>query len=307
MIRTGLMASSLFAVALVSSPALAQNPPQTANVIDLTGAWQAQIHEDQPHRIPGPFLGDYTGLPINAAARQKAESWDATILSQPERQTQAHPAQYSMRGPGPNMRVSEIRDPVTEQLLGLTIVGPYGRADRTIWLDDRPHPSEYAEHTWGGFSTGKFQGNELVVTTTHMKMGVIQRIGVPASPYAVMTEHFFRHGLQMTMISVIDDPIYLDEPFVRSQTWVWNPNQVVPPAVPFEPVDELAGKPLGWVPHYPLGTHHTQFARTVALPFEATQGGAKTMYPEYQLELQKMFADMKAKETAANKDAGTKK
>ena len=48
---------------------------------------------------PGAELGDYTGHPINAAARQKAESWDASILSQPEQQAKPHPAQYSMRGP----------------------------------------------------------------------------------------------------------------------------------------------------------------------------------------------------------------
>ena len=24
----------------------------------------------------------------------------------------------------------------------------------TIWMDGRPHPSEYAEHTRGGFTTG---------------------------------------------------------------------------------------------------------------------------------------------------------
>jgi hypothetical protein len=300
--RLKLVPSLLVAAAMAGPPALAQNAPTADLVIDLVGEWQAQVHEDQPHRIPGPFLGDYTGLPINAAARQKAESWDATILSQPERQTQAHPAQYSMRGPRPDMRISEIRDPVTEQLTGLSIVGTYGRADRTIWLDGRPHPSVYAEHTWGGFSTGTFHSGELTVTTTHMKMGVIQRIGVPASPYAVMTEHFFRHGLLMTMISVIDDPIYLEEPFVRSQTWLWSATQAVPAAVPFEPVDELAGKELGWVPHYPLGTHHLQFAETTGLPFEATQGGAKTTYPEYQLELQKLFADMKARNAAAKKD-----
>jgi hypothetical protein len=67
-------------------------------VIDLAGEWAAQVHEDAIYRGAGGFLGDYTGLPINAAARQMAESWDADVLSQPERETQAHPAQYAMRG-----------------------------------------------------------------------------------------------------------------------------------------------------------------------------------------------------------------
>ena len=51
--------------------------------VDLAGEWARDNHEDQPHRAPGAELGDYTGHPINSAARQKAETWDASILSQP--------------------------------------------------------------------------------------------------------------------------------------------------------------------------------------------------------------------------------
>ena len=36
--------------------------------VDLSGNWTALYHEDQPHRIPGPDLGDYTGIPFNDAA-----------------------------------------------------------------------------------------------------------------------------------------------------------------------------------------------------------------------------------------------
>src|SRR5262245_49508424 len=76
--------------------------------IDISGEWAARVHEDQPHRGPGAELGDYTGLPINAAVRQKASSWDASILSLPEQMAKPHPAQYFMRGPGPNMRVNKV-------------------------------------------------------------------------------------------------------------------------------------------------------------------------------------------------------
>jgi len=51
---------------------------------DISGEWAVVSNEDQPHRAPGPDLGDYTGLPLNDADRQKAESWDASILSQPD-------------------------------------------------------------------------------------------------------------------------------------------------------------------------------------------------------------------------------
>src|SRR5690242_17254067 len=150
--RTGLFV----ALAVAMTPVLAQ-----AQAVDIAGEWGRRNHEDQPHRAPGADLGDYTGVPINAAARLKAESWDASVLSQPERQAQPHPATYSMRGPGPNIRIEKVLDPVTAQLLAFKVSGMFGRADRTIWMDGRPHPSEYAEHTWDGFSTGEWVGGAL--------------------------------------------------------------------------------------------------------------------------------------------------
>jgi hypothetical protein len=192
--------------------------------VDLSGEWGRRIHEDQPHRNPGAELGDYTGLPINAAARQKASSWDASILSLPEHMAKPHPAQYFMRGPGPDMRINKITDPVTQTLIAFTLEGIFGRDDRVIWMDGRPHPSEYAEHTWDGFSTGKVEGNKLTVTTTHMKYGVIQRNGVPASAHATMTEHFIRHGDFLTLATIVDDPVYLEEPFIRTSHWVRTSN-----------------------------------------------------------------------------------
>jgi hypothetical protein len=61
------------ALSLLASTGFAQ--------VDLTGEWGARYHEDQPERIPGPEIGDYLGLPINDAARLRADSWDASLLT----------------------------------------------------------------------------------------------------------------------------------------------------------------------------------------------------------------------------------
>src|SRR5882757_8357020 len=156
----------LGARALVSGQAPAAAPPVLRT--DIAGDWAVVVNEDQPHRAPGPELGDYTGLPLNDADRQKAQAWDASILSQPERQAQAHPAQYWMRGPGPALRILKILDPVTQVQIAYSIAGGFGRSDRVIWMDGRNHPSDYSEHTWDGFSTGRWENGQLVITTTHM-------------------------------------------------------------------------------------------------------------------------------------------
>jgi hypothetical protein len=278
-------------VALVVSslaPAVAR-----AQGFELTGEWAFRTHEDVLHRtMPGPDLGDYTGLPLNDAARQKADSWDPIVLSQLERQAQPHPAVYSSRGPGPTLYVSAIRSDAGD-LIGYRIAGYYGRADRTIWMDGRSHPSDrYAEHTWSGFSTGRWEGDALIVTTTHIKMGVVQRNGSATSPYARMTEMYKRHGSMLTHLSWVDDPIYLEEPMVRTQTWVLANTAAEtkgPPAPQaFEAVEEVADKPDGWVVHYPLGTEPRRFAELHGLPNEATRGGSASLYPEYMKTIERL-------------------
>jgi len=277
--------SFVVAISLVTAPAFAQQ-----QLVDISGDWAARGTEDQPHRGPGAELGDYTGLPINAAARQKANAWDASILSLPERMAQPHPGMYFMRGPGPNMRIIKRVDPVTLQLVAYSLEGVFGRDDRMIWMDGRPHPSPNAEHTWEGFSTGVVQGNQLIITTTHMKWGVIQRNGVPASPNAVMTEHFIRHGDYLTLVHIVDDPVYLDEPFIRTSHWVETAGVNPDARWLFEVVEET-DVPRGWVPHYPLGLKQDSFAKRHGIPLEAAQGGKETIYPEYEQKLKQMLAN----------------
>jgi cyclase len=255
---------------------------------DLSGEWSARYHEDQVHRIPGPDLGDYTGLPINDAARFKADSWDASILTLREHQAKPHPSTYSLRGPA-NIRIRKEVDPVTQELVAYELFGTFGQATRLIWLDGRPHPPAFAPHTWAGFSTGRWEGDTLTVTTTHLKAGWLQRNGVAHSDRATMTEHFIRHGDLLTVVSFVYDPMYLEEPFVRSSNWVLNPNQEIG-RTQFDIVDEVAGRAKGSVPHDLPGSaaallKQTEFASKHGIPAPAARGGAATTYPEYQIAL----------------------
>jgi hypothetical protein len=209
-------------------------------------------------------------------------------------------APIAMRSSVANLRVQKISDPVTQSLIAYTLEGLYTRDDRVIWMDGRPHPSEYAEHTWDGFSTGEVKGNQLIVTTTHMKPDMIQRNGVPYSFEAKMTEHFIRHGDYLTLVTMIEDPIYLEEPLVRTTQWARSSDITPNQGFILEAVDEIANHPQGYVPHDPLGAKQDAFAIKYGLPFEATQGGKETIYPEYELKLRKMLADM-AKAPASSK------
>jgi glyoxylase-like metal-dependent hydrolase (beta-lactamase superfamily II) len=260
----------------IAIPALAQ--------VDFVGEWAPRFHEDQPERIPGPALGDYLGLPINDALRLRADSWDADLVSMPERQCNPHPSTYSFRGPA-NLRVSKETDPVTQDIVSYTIYGTFGRATRVIWMDGRPHPSNSAAHTWAGFSTGKWEGGILTVETTHLKAGYLRRNGVIHSDLASMTEHFIRHGDVLTIVTLDRDPVYLTEPFIRTTDFVMDLGQHVS-ATPCDVTIE-AVRPKGAVPHHLPGANPflAEFAAGAYLPQIAARGGAQTMYPEYRLHM----------------------
>ena len=293
--------SALLLLAVLPRPAFAQ--------IDLSGEWSGVFHEDQEHRVPGPALGDYLGLPINDAARLKADSWDASILSAREHQAKPHPSTYSLRGPA-NIRIRKVLDAVTSRAIGYEIFGTFGQATRTIWLDGRPHPGPRAPHTWAGFSTGVWDGNSLTVTTTHVKVGWLQRNGVAHSDQATMTEHFFRHGNELTAVTVVDDPVYLEEPFIRSTNFILNPGQEVG-RTQFDIVDEVAGRPKDYVPHYLPGSPGalsklTEYASEHRIPPDATRGGAVTTYPEYQVALRELAAGTRSAGPARAPSASTR-
>jgi hypothetical protein len=254
---------------------------------DFTGTWGARYQEDFPERIPGPDLGDYLGLPINAAARQFADSWDPSRITLPEEQCRVHVSPYIYRGPL-NLRIWEDRDPETQELVAIKHhISTYDQT-RTIYMDGRPHPPEIAAHTWKGFSTGHYVGDMLVVETTHIKQGWIRRNGLPMSDKATMTEFFVRNGEVLTRMWALHDPIYLTEPLVKSEDFVLAGRSLPPQNFLYEchPVVEVV-RPKGVVPAYQLGeaTFFKEFEDRFHLPKFAIDGGAETMYPEFMDKL----------------------
>ena len=257
----------------------------TAAQIDISGNWVSSQENYRPRGNAG--IGDYTGLPLNDAGRLRADTWDASVLSQRERQAQPHPTQYyQFRSAA---RIEKVLDPVTKQVVAYNLCCEFGNADRTIWLDGRPHPPDYAERTWQGFSTGKWVGNTLTVTTTHLRTGYLERNGAPASLKATVMEHFIRHGDQLTLVQIVTDPAYLEMPLIRTMDFVLNPLVANRPAATrFEIVDEIPDLQKGYVASYALGTRHTDWARFVGLPWEASRGGRDTLFPEYLPTLRQM-------------------
>jgi cyclase len=269
-------AALVFAL-LMSTPLFAQ--------LSIVGEWNARIHEDNGDRLPGDVQGDFSGVPINEAGRRYAESYDVRRVNLLEHQCEPYNLPHIYRGPL-QFRVWEEKDPATQEIIAYKeYIGTYMQY-RTIWMDGRPHPPDYAPHTFMGFSTGKWNGDVLTVKTTHIKKEFYRRSGIPSSDATTVTEHYIRHGNLLSHVMIINDPVYLSEPFVNSQefvlmdrgnqNWLYNCEYVME-----VPMDQTK------VPHFLPGTNPFQedFSKKFGLPLAAVWGGAEATYPEYMTKL----------------------
>src|SRR5919197_782521 len=271
-IRTGLVVLMLVATA-ASRPAYAQ--------VELAGSWAARNHEF----LSGDGIPvDYTGIPLNEEGRTKALSYSESQLAMIERQCQGWPAFYMVQGPF-GLNISRETDPLKGNVISWTI-GPWeDRAPLTIWMDGRPHPSKYAEHTRAGFTTGTWEGNTLVAYTTHMKAGFLRKTGPPNSDEATMTLRFYRHGDVLTVLAIIEDPIYLAEPWILSKSFQTSATPISPIGPPC--VTTYEGGSGESVPHYlpEKNPFVDEMTTKYEVPQAAALGFPETLYPEYRKKM----------------------
>ena len=151
--------------------------------------------------------------------------------------------------------------------------------ERPIFMDGRPHPPDYAPHTWSGFSTGKWQGNMLVVTTTHLKGAYLRRNGASFSDKATMMEYITRHGDYLLVTMIVTDPVWLEEPFIQTTNYELDPHTQLsyyPCTVSEENISTA-------VPHFLPGQNPNLGADDI--PPVGARGGKESTYPEFRLKL----------------------
>jgi hypothetical protein len=283
-IAPGWRAAAFAALALAAAPTLAQ--------IDFTGEWAGRYHEDFDDRVPGDVQGDFTGVPLNDAARRYAEAFDVTRVSVLEHQCQPYNLPHIYRGPL-QFRIWVEKHPDTQEIVAYhKYIGTYMQR-RTIWMDGRAHPPEYAPHTSMGFSTGRWEGDILVVNSTHIKKEFYRRSGIPSSDETTVKEYFIRNGDLLSHVLIVDDPVYLTEPYITSQefvrmergnrNWLYNCEYAM----------EVPAMDKNRVPHYLPGQNPVMedFADKFGLPFEAVFRGAEATYPEYMPRLEELMRE----------------
>jgi hypothetical protein len=235
-----------------AQPAQPPRSPQAASPVDLTGYWASAITEDWRFRMVTPPKGDYASVPLNADGTKAADGWDPAKDIAGGEQCRAFGAAGVMRLP--------VRLHITwqdEKTLKIEIDN--GNQVRLFHFDPSTSSGQAKVPatdalSWQGMSLANWEtvqqgqglapaaggrGNggvvptalsgSLKVATTKMKPGYLRRNGVPYSGNAVLTEFFDRTNEPngdswLILTSVVDDPAYLNLPFMLTTQFKREPD-----------------------------------------------------------------------------------
>jgi hypothetical protein len=234
----GLLIVALAAAAMLAKPAHVHGPnrgappaPPTAKAsapIDLTGYWVAFVNEDWRYRMVTPPKGDYRGVPITREALKIVNAWDPAADEAGGQQCKSYGAGAIMRVPG-RIHVTWQDDNT------LKLDTDAGMQTRLFRFAPSAAAAEKEKPSWQGNSAARWDrpgggpgGNpgtpprgSLTVVTTNMRAGYLRKNGVPYSENATVTEYFdvapHPDGGQLLVVTtVVDDPRYLQQPFIVS-------------------------------------------------------------------------------------------
>ncbi len=216
------------AAALLANPALAA-PAAAQEHPDLSGFWAPEYGaierpQDLMDALPEGTVvvedtgivefprGEYGGLVPTPAARELADQWDPRRELAIDRVCLPPSVIYSIQGPFP-FEIEQTEDVIV-------IRYEYFDKVRLVWMDGREHPGEDYPHTKMGFSTGSWDGDELVVETTHIAASTITNNGLDHSDGIVMRERYRLDGERLMATQWFSDPATIETDGARFISWV---------------------------------------------------------------------------------------
>jgi hypothetical protein len=118
-----------------------------------------------------------------------------------------------------------------------------------------------------------------------VKAGFLRKTGAPSSDEATMTARFYRHGDILTVLGIIDDPIYLAEPWILSRSFQVSTTPISPIGPPCVTTNEGTVGPTA--PHYDPDKNPfvEEMTTKYGVPRDAAIGTPETLYPEYRKKI----------------------
>ena len=167
--------------------------------------------------------GEYGGLSLSAQARDAVRNYDYSAELLPENACKAPSVAFYMQAPFP-MEIYAGRDLIVFRM-------EYYDLYRVILMDGREHPPANAPHTLSGHSVGRWEGETLVVDTTHIASGSFMNNGFDHSDDLHLTERFeaSEDGSTLWATQVYEDAATFDGLAARYMAWSKRPGEYVLP------------------------------------------------------------------------------
>ncbi len=198
-------------------PNLSAPAPKTSyGKPDLSGIWFLD-----PPPCPPEGCGDYQGAPefANIAAHVPGglpfQPWAAELVTKRAADLgRDDPVAWCK--PAGALRLLTYPPPrkIVQQPGLMVILSERDVTFRQIFTDGRPLPND-PEPSWNGYSSGRWEGDTLVVQTVGFRDGIwLDRRGTPMTDAAKMTERFHRVNYGRLDVEVtIDDPKAYTKPW----------------------------------------------------------------------------------------------
>lgn len=193
-----------------SGRALIDELPDDAVLIDDTGAGELAA-------------GEYGGLILSERALEEIENYDYQAELSRENTCVPPSAAFYMQAPFP-MEVHAGRDLIVLEM-------EYFDMFRVIFLDGRGHPPADAPHSKSGHSVGRWEGDTLLVDTTHLSPGTFANNGFSHSTQMRMIERFRLgpDGDTLWLTQLYEDPDTFEGRAARYMAWTRVPGEYIYP------------------------------------------------------------------------------
>lgn len=220
--------------------AMASAYPACAEIPNLSGFWSppSDQHPFDPHLVAKLPAGtviiddagyvefppmEFGGLDVKPDALERAAEWQPADELSLQKVCATPSVIYTMQGPFP-FEIYQFEDVIIFKL-------EYFDQARVIFMDGRDRPPADAPHSNLGFSTGVWEGDELVVETTHIKASTLTNNGLDHTDGVRFVERFRLSEDGETLMSTqwFDDPAVLNNTGARFMKWNAEPgNHVLP-------------------------------------------------------------------------------
>jgi hypothetical protein len=231
------MRKTTFLVAILLSfhalPALSDEVPDLSGFWNPGGGRAEQMPELLSRIAPNTVfiddvgaaeleVGQFGGLDVKPAARRAAAEWDPMMEQTVATVCVPQSIIYSMQGPFP----IEIHQG-TELLV---IKLEYFDHVRVVFLDGRGHPGDDYPHSKQGHSVGRWDGDTLVVDTTHLASSTLMNNGLNHSDNVHLIERFrlSDDGRHLHVTQEFEDPDVLNNRGARYMVFTRADGHVYP-------------------------------------------------------------------------------